>query len=380
MCLLSIGLVFETVSSAWALIQSVSSGAFVTPDCGQLDTLTYFRDPVVQSCTEYDEVAEIIGWNDTTAIFSSSNHTSCRLDDLPVGELCDCSLWNDYVRNISEYDSCAWTAANLFRGEGEGLCVVTGLYKLVNETDYVLSRETFADALQNYNCFPVHPLGFKTASIVLVVTVFSAIFAEAFLGCKYWNDGIAIALSRWTAVLSAVEAAGFITAIVVVLDWDSNDYYNNDVGREVSENRLHILRWTGYSACSLVGFGAVSMIESSFKTSNPTSNRLYWSAFGNMTIWLGSAIAELVITAYVVWRQPQNAARETWGVLGSEFLGLIVAEVVGVALLWAARVALTKVELSLLSLEVAAPANPIELARPVSRRSLASNTCHTGNS
>lgn len=371
MCLLSIGLVIETVSSIWAFMQSVSSGAFVTPDCGQLATLSYFRDRVVQRCIEYDGVPEIIGWNDTTAIVSSSNHTSCSLDDLPVGKMCDCSLWDNLVLNISDSESCAWTAANLFRGEGEGLCVVTGLYKLGNETDYMLSREAFADALETLNCFPVHPLGFKAASIVLVVTVFGAIFAEAFLGFKYWNDEIAIAVSRWTAVLSAVEAAGFITATVFVLDWDGGGgYYYNSVAGEVSRNRLHILRWTGFAGCALVGFGAVAVIESSFKTSNTTANRLYWSAFANMTIWLGSGLVELMITAYVVWRQPQNAARETWGVLGSEFIGLIAAEVVSVALVWAARIVLTKVELSLLSLGVAATANPIELARPVSRRTL----------
>ena len=370
MCLLFIGLVFETVSSVWALMQSVSSGAFVTPDCGQLATLTYFSDRMVQHCTEYDEVPEIIGWNGTAAIVSSSNHTSCSLDDIPGGELCDCAWWDNYALNINDSDSCAWTAANLSRGEGEGLCVVTSLYKLVNDTDYILSREKFANALENLNCFPVHPLGFKVASIMLVVAVFGAIVGEAFLGLKYRVDGISIALTRWTAVSSAVEAAAFITAIVFVLDWDGDDGYS-DVAGEVSGNRFRMLGWAGYSACALVGFGAGAVIESSCKTSNPTANRLYWSAFGSMAIWLGAALGELVITAYVVWRQPQNAARETWGVLGSELIGLIVAEVVGVALVWAARVVLTKVELSLLSSKVAAPANPIELERPVSRRSLA---------
>lgn len=357
MYFLSIGLVFEVVSSVLALTQSMSSGAFEIPECGQLATAMYVSDRIVQDCIKHNEYLE--------AFFSEgnwtfSNHTSCgSVEDLPSRPLCDCS-WFDESSLYASGDDCAWTAASLISGEGAGLCVAMPLREQSVEAEartnvtagWYLDRNGFVDDLADATCFPVHPSGFKTASIVLVVVTFGAILMEAILGLKSWKDRIET--SRWMVALSTVAQAAGIATALSFLDWGVAED-GDEVVAEVSWEQFKVLWWMTVCAWLLLGAGAMAEIWAWFSSCSGTTRRsLFLDAFGNMSIWLGAALAELVITAYVTWRQPQNADGEMWSIIGVEFASLVVAEVAGVILVSMARVILTRAKLLQLLSEIAA--------------------------
>lgn len=78
---LSIGLVIEFVSTCWAFYQSVSSGAFETPSCGELASVSWVNNWLSKFCIEHNEALDDIRsvGNATFSKFSSCG----SLDDLP---------------------------------------------------------------------------------------------------------------------------------------------------------------------------------------------------------------------------------------------------------------------------------------------------------
>lgn len=223
---------------------------------------------------------------------------------------------------------------------------------------WYLDRTDWAEFVLGSSCFSVNPSGFKVVTIVLLVVAIVVEVVEAVLGWNYWGKR---SEGKGLMAVGSVVDATCILAVIVVLVWALGGV-GDDVGvaRSFILGLILLVAWVSSGVAPVIALAA------------PVCPRISadWLAnldtFGNMLVWLVTALVELWVTAYVIWRQPDNFEGDTWGVLGSEFAGLIVAEVVRLGLVWTARILWTRAK-RLLPLKGgrSTDQDPPELAQPV---------------
>lgn len=335
---LSLGLFLELAATFWTLAQAVASGVFGDADCGVRALALYHNERLPQNCEELDSS---VVWFDETRTFET--FTSCSgLNDPQIEQLCDCSRF-DKVRS-----GCAWARASSTRDEIEGLCVAVPAIALTaaDQEEFGTTYDWLLDSSElefQEDCRPLTPEGFGDITIALLVVSLTIGLVEAYVGYKRWRNPLLG--SGLVVAASLVEGLGILTIWGLLVFAPQGIVRSQADEAQVSENQYRFLQM-------LLGLVAVvtvvgTLAEIVFHRSTKAHDRLpYLGMFGNALIWLGSAIIEVLVTAYLVWRlqfwKNQEAAEEeeeeeNWPVLVAAVIGLVVLETVALLAVWLAR-------------------------------------------
>jgi len=202
----------------------------------------------------------------------------------------------------------------------------------------------------------------------LVVVALTLELLEAYVGYRRLKDPLS---ARGLVVIAAAAECAGILSIWFLLSFSPSGIQ----GDEVTEKQQRIL-----SAFMFVIFGATiagTLVEVTCYYSGAARERApYLGTFGNALIWLGSALIEIVVTAYLLWRleyrvqfpiseedllldpevsqseidaKNQAADQKTWPVLKDAAEGLIVLEALALLVMWIARALFTRAKATLLS-------------------------------
>lgn len=330
---LSLGLLLELAATFWTLAQAIASGVFDEADCGVRALALYHNERLPLNCQELD--SSVI-WFDETRTFNT--FTTCSgLEDPQIEQLCDCSKYD------KASSGCVWTPASSTRDEIEGLCVAvpvialdSGLKELYGTTyDWLLDS---SELEYQKDCRRLTPAGFGDITIALLVVSLVIGLVEAFVGYKRWSNplqGAGLVLAG-----SVTEAAGILSIWGLLVFAPQGIVRAQAEEAQVSENQYKFVVALLSVVAVVTVVGAVAEIV--FHRSAKVHDRLpYLGFFGNALIWLGSAMTEVLVTAYLVWRlqywKNQGSDEENWPVLVAAVIGLVILEVVALLAVWAAR-------------------------------------------
>lgn len=356
----------EAGATIWTLVQAAATGVFEAPDCGVRTLALYHNERLPQNCERMDSS---VVWFDEDrtpdAVF-----TSCTgaLDDPPIGQqACDCGLF-DQVQS-----GCLWTSASSTREEIAGLCLAVPVHVVTaeNKEEWGTTYDFVLDSSElefQKPCSSLNPQGFGDIVIALVVVALVLELLEAYVGYRRWKDPLS---ARGLVVVAAVAEGAGILSIWFLLSFSSSGIQED----EVTVNQQRIL-----SAFMFVIFGAtfagtLAEVVAYYCSSAARSRLPYLGAVGNALIWVGSALIEIVVTAYLLWRieyrnqfpiseedlrldpavsqseidaKNQAADETTWPVLKEAAQGLIVLEALGLLVMWIARALFTRAKVTLL--------------------------------
>lgn len=336
---LSLGLLLEVAATFWTLGQAVASGVFDEADCGVRALSLYHNERLPQNCQQLDSS---VVWIDEARTVSAFTSCSGGLEDPPIEQLCDCSKYDKVSSD------CGWAAASSTRDEIDGLCVAVPAIRLdeARQEEYGTTYDWLLDSSEleyQNDCASLSPEGFGDITIALLVVSLTIGLVEAFVGYRRWKDPLQGA--RLVLLVSVVEGAGILSiwGLLVFAPYGIVRAQGGEIP-QVSENQFQFLQ----AMLSLVAVVTVAgmVAEIVFHRSGAAHDRLpYLGVFGNALIWLGAAITEVLVTAYLVWRlqywKNEEAADETdeekWSVLVAAVIGLIVLEAVALLAVWTAR-------------------------------------------
>eukprot|EP00903_Cladosiphon_okamuranus_P020988 g19280.t1 len=333
---LSLGLLLELAATFWTLAQAVASGVFDEADCGVRALALYHNERLPQNCQELDSS---VVWFDEARTFNT--FTACDgVEDPKIEQLCDCSRFD----KVSS--GCAWAPASSTRPDIEGLCVAVPVIQLSSDLQelYGTTYDWLLDSSElefQKDCRPLTPAGFGDITIALVAVSLIIGLVEAYVGYKRWRNPLQGA--RLVVAASVVEGLGVLSIWGLLVFAPQGIVRSQADEAQVSENQYRFLQ-------TMIGLVAVvtvagTLAEFVFHRSAKAHDRLpYLGVFGNALVWLGSAITEVLVTAYLVWRlqfwKNQEAAEEeeeNWPVLVAAVIGLVVLEIVALLSVWVAR-------------------------------------------
>lgn len=408
--LLTLALALEFAASLLAFNQAVQAGALRGEvNCGpggrleRLDRSERLQD----KCMKMDaSVAE--------GIMSSSLdflNVGCEPTEAPTGDnsfLAQCSCPEDgstFWSASSQTEGCIWIGVELqvsstssgLDDEVRDLCLAKAFYltdspddgstdtsgMLFTEGDDGLFATDGDDRLfLTSDCWAKNPAGTATITIAAFVVAVVGQLVEGFVSWRYFKDP-----EKGPALMTAgsvLEAAGAVAVSVTLINLPCTDCSGE--GQAWVQDGLHTDQEALYGlavmAATCAGLGALADIvagylkflerdsRSSWDTrlfcmlhdDRTRKHRIYYlSAFGSAAIWLGTAVVELVVATFLVWKGEGKARLRIdegdWGVFGTSLVALLVTEVVALFFTWAARFLWTRAKLLML----------VELDIPVSR-------------
>ncbi len=363
---LTVGLLLEAGATVWTLVQAAATGVFEAPDCGVRTLALYHNERLPPNCERMDSS---VVWFDEDrtpdAVF-----TSCTgaLDDPSIEQqACDCGLF-DQVES-----GCRWTSASSTREEIAGLClaVPVDVVTAENKEEWGTTYDFVLDSSElefQKPCSSLNPQGFGDIVIALVAVALALELLEAYVGYRRWKDPLS---ARGLVVIAAAAEGAGILSIWFLLSFSPSGIQED----EVTDKQRGIL-----NAFMIVIFGATlagTLAEVKYYCSGGASpSRLpYLGAVGSALIWVGSALIEVVVTAYLLWRieyrnqfpiseedllldsavsqweidaKNQAADETTWPVLKDAAQGLIVLEALGLLVMWIARALFARAKATLL--------------------------------
>lgn len=333
----SLGLLLEMAATFWTLAQAVTSGVFDVPDCGVRALALYHNERLPQNC---DKLDSSVVWFDEDRTFNT--FTSCSgLEDPKIDQLCDCSRYD----KVSS--GCAWALASSTRDDIDGLCVAVPVIRLNEALQelYGTSYEWLLDSSEleyQDDCRQLVPEGFGDITIALVVVSLLISLVEAYVGYKHWSNPLQG--PRLVVVGSVVEAAGILSVWGLLVFARQGIIQAQQVEAQVSENQFRFLQMLLSVVAVVTIVGTVAEIV--FHLSAKAHARLpYLGVFGNALIWVGAAVLDILVTAYLVWRlqfwkneaNEDEADEQDWPVLVAAVIGLVILEIVALFAVWAAR-------------------------------------------
>ncbi|CAM9902668.1 unnamed protein product [Pylaiella littoralis] len=395
--LLTLALVLEFLASLLAFTEAVQAGALQGDvDCsagGRLESL-HRSERVQNRCTKMDEPGAL----DTSNLSGDFLNFGCEPTEAPIGEdsfsaLCSCPAIDDdpngdFFSASSKTEDCVWAGVEILEtdlhstsldGDTIGLCLAKTFYltsPLFGDDEYYTSDRL----LMKPNCWENNTAGTATITIAAFVVAVVGQLVEGFVGWRYFKNS-----RKGPALMTAgsvFEAAGVVAISITLINLPSFA----EAG-EVWVTELHsdqqALYGLAIAGATCAGLGALTDIISGylnylegrdirsswntrlcrmFQNDRTRKQRIYsLGAFGGALIWLGTAVVEVVVATFLVWKNEGKARlgydEGDWGVFGTSLLGLLVTEVLALFAMWAARVAWTRAKLRILL-------EPRELPRP----------------
>lgn len=339
---LSVGLLLEVAATLWAAAQAVSSGAFQEGSC---DIKPYLHQQVQQNC-DWVELSEVLMSNGSLVISTNPwlpphNLTGCTSpDELPLPpQNCECDF-------VTFGDPCFWTAIisiDEYYDNGSCFAYPVEEYRVENVSDSEVAGITLSSGATAI-CERLSPEGFGKIVIAMLVTSLGLELLEAFLGYKYLTNPLG--RMHLMAIGSVVEAMAIATVLLLLRYAD----YGIDADEVIGDN-LSRLQDNMEAVLGLTFLGGVS--EVAFVFSGAVADRLpYLGAFGNGLIWLCAAWVEVLVTVYLALRLQVSGEDEDIGSLvGGEIVALVVVEVLALMVVWAYRVLMVRVKMTLRAMQ-----------------------------
>ena len=335
---LSLGLFLEMAATFWTLAQAIASGVFDEADCGVRALALYHNSRLPQNCVQLDGS---VVWFDETLTHSTFTSCSGGLENPEIEQLCDCSKYDRVV------SGCSWALASSTRDEIEGLCVAVPVIAVSSsglQNQDGTSYDWLLDSPElefQEDCRPLTPTRFGGITIALLVVSLIIGLVEAFVGYKRWKDplqGAGLAIAG-----SAVEGAGLLSVWGLLMFSPHGIVQNQrDDTPEVSDNQFRVLEALLHLVAGVTLGGTVAEIV--FHGSATARDLLpYLGVVGNASVWLGSAMTEVIVTAYLVWRlkfwktQDEGEQDASWPELAAALTGLVLLEIVALLAVWAGR-------------------------------------------
>lgn len=362
---LSLGLLLELGATVWTMLQAMSTGVFEAPDCGVRTLALYHNERLSQNCERLTDSSEI--WFDESVTFNTFTPCSGAIDDPPIeAQACDCGLFDRVAAG------CLWTSATSTREEIAGLCLAVPV-KVATAEDKEEWGTTFDLVLDSpelefqKDCSSLSPEGFGDIVIALVVVSLTLELLEAYVGYRRWKDPLSV---RGLVVLAAVAEGVGILSIWFLLSFSESGLKEDEV--HSTQYRIITLFMVGVFGATFLG----TLAEVAYYCSGAARERFpYLGAAGNALLWLGSALIEVVVTAYLVWRleyrvifpiseadlladagvsqaeiddKNERAMEQTWPVLMAAAVGLVVLEALALLVMWIARALSARAKTTLL--------------------------------
>lgn len=331
---LSVGLLLEVAATLWALVQAVSSGAFKDIRC---DENPYLSQQLQLNCDRV-ELSEVLMSNgslavSTLALLPPHNLTSCDSpEEFPLPRNCVCSFDNGD-------DSCFWTAMVITDEDHpyDGSCFAYPIDEYVAEYGYDSEAADSPCSGADAFCTRSNPRHFGRIVMVMLVASLGLELMEAVLGYKHLRNPLGRA--RLMAIGTVIEA----TAIATVLFLLRFAKYGIN-GLEVYGDNLSRLQENMDVVLGLTFLGSFSEVV--FVCSATVADRLpYLGAFGNGVIWLCAAWVEVLVTVYLALRLGE---KDIGRQVGLEIAALVVLELLALVIVWAYRILMVTVKMTLL--------------------------------
>lgn len=349
---LIVGLVLEVAATLWTLSQAVSDGVFKeTPDCATFDYyIKYFNDYLPQNC-EQVEFSDVLIGNDDTG--DTMGFSSCStLQDPQVENLCVYPLFYEFTEYRGE---CFWITARFDNGVCSIMPVEYG-HQNDNANDLFLFWGYYRDITKGYfdsmstGAHSNVPSGVGKLVIGLVVVSLGLEIVEALVGYMCLKDMSSIKSGPMLLASSILESAGILAVLYLMVVRSSYGVDLYSAALDDTDIEYHVLEIAMYMVLVSTCLGVLAEIIafSREQCSRSCSGRFsyYLGALGNVLIWLGSALLEVIVALYLKWRMSTIYLNRTtpnaWSDLGEEISGLIVVEVMGLIAVWLARVSLMK--------------------------------------
>ena len=376
--LLALALVLEFIASLLAFTGAVQAGAlYGAVECNmgaRLERL-HQSERVQESCTKMD-ASTAVGIISSTDSFVN---VDCEPTEAPTGEdsflaQCSCPHEDDYWSASSRTEDCVWIGVEVrypsssMDDDTSGLCLAKTFFR--TDTSETLFSDGDPRLFGTFDCWAKNPAGTATITIVAFVVAVVGQLVEGFVAWRYFKEpetGPALMTAG-----SVFEAAGVVAVSVTLINLPSFGEMGEVWVRDLHSDQK-MLYGLAVTSATIAGLGALAEIVSGFLKvseggSRSTSgirpcrmlydgrirkHRIYYlGAFGGTAIWLGTALLEVVVATFLVWKGEGEARlgydSGDWGVFTSSLLGFLVAEVIAFFVMCVARFAWARAKLRML--------------------------------